>query len=78
MPLHTLLEELKDIKSSIQSLNNKLSHELASRATDYKNLSNMVSAQHNQVKSLIKANEDLKEQNRKLQTEVLNSQTDLL
>ena len=38
----------------------------------------MVSAQHNQVKSLIKANEDLKEQNRKLQTEVLNSQTDLL
>ena len=78
MPLHTLLEELKEIKSSIQNLNNKLDQELTTRTTDYKSLNNMITAQHDQVKLLTKTNEDLKEQNRKLQNEVLNSQTDML
>ena len=70
MPLHTVLEELKGIKSSIQNLNDKLDQELTTKTTDYKSLNNMVTAQHNQVKPLTKANEDLKEQNRKLQIEV--------
>lgn len=51
---------------------------LASRATDYKDLSNFVSVQHNQLTTLTKANEGFKDQNRKLQIEVLNSQKDLL
>ena len=74
MPLETLLEELKDIKSSIQNLNAKIDHELTSRATDYKDLSDIVSAQHNQLTTLNKANEELKDQNRKLQIKVLNAQ----
>ena len=78
MPLHTLLEELKEIKSSIQNLNDKLDHELTTRAADYKSLHNMVTSQHDQIKILTKANEDLSEQNRKLLNEVVNSQTELL
>ena len=78
MPLHTLLEELKESKSSIQNLNNKLDQELTTRATDYKNLHSMVTSQCNEVKLLTKANEDLKEQNRKLQIKVTKSQTDML
>ena len=78
MPLHTLLEELKEIKSSIQNLNDKLDQELTTRATNYKTLHSMVTSQHNQIKLLTKANENLNEQNRKLQIEVVNTQTDML
>ena len=78
MPLHTFLEELKEIKSSIQNLNDKLDHELTTRAVDHKSLHNMVTSQHDQIKILTKANEDLSEQNRKLLNEVVNSQTELL
>ena len=78
MPLHTLLEELKEIKSSIQNLNDKLDHKLTTRAADYKSLHNMVTSQHDQIKILTKANEDLNEQNRKLLNKVVNSQTELL
>ena len=78
MPLHTLLEELKEIKTSIQQLNDKLDHELTTRADKYRSLQDMVTSQHDQIIALTKAKEDLSEQNRKLENEVINSQTELL
>ena len=78
IPLHTLLEELKEIKISIQQLNEKLDHELITRADEYRSLQDTITSQHDQITKLNKAKDDLIEQNRKLENEVVNSQTELL
>ena len=78
IPLHTLLEELKEIKTSIQQLNDKLDHELTTRADEYRSLQDTITSQHDQITKLNKAKDDLIEQNRKLENEVVKSQTELL
>ena len=78
IPLHTLLEELKEIKKSIQQLNDKLDQELTTRADEYRSLQDTITSQHDQITKLNKAKDDLIEQNRKLKNEVVNSQTELL
>ena len=78
IPLHTLLEELKEIKTSIQQLNDKLDHELTTRADEYRSLQETITSQHDQITKLNKTNDDLIEQNRKLENEVIKAQTEML
>ena len=76
--LQDLLEELRDIKKSILSLDTKLNRELNTRVKEHKELTDIVATQHIKIKSLDTANKELKEQNRLLQNNLLNTQKDLL
>ena len=76
--LQDLLEELRDIKNSILSVDAKLDHELNTRVKDHKELADIVTSQQTKLKSLDTANKELQEQNRLLQNNLLNAQKDLL
>ena len=78
LTLQSLLEELRDIKSSILDLDAKLDRELNTKATDHKELTETVTAQQTKLIALDRANKELQEQNRTLQSDLLNAQKDLL
>ena len=76
--LQDLLEALRDIKKSILNLDAKLNRELNTRVKEHKEFTDIVATQHAKIKSLDTANKELKEQNRILQNNLLNTEKEML
>ena len=76
--LQDLLETLRDIKKSIGNLDEKLDRELNTREKEHRELTEKLASQHAKIKSLDTANKELKEQNRIIQNNLLNTQKEML
>ena len=67
-----------DIKKSTVNLDEKLDCELNTREKEHKELTEKLASQHAKIKSLDTANKELKEQNRIIQNNLLNTQKEML
>ena len=76
--LQELLATLRDIQKSIVNLEGKLDWELNTREKEHKELHEKLSTQQTTIKSLEITNKELKEQNRIIQNNLLNTQKEML
>ena len=76
--LQELLTTLKDIQKSIVELDGKLDRELNTREKEHKELNEKLTTQQATIKSLEIVNKELKEENRKVQINLTNTQKELL